>query len=233
MTKEIPLTQGNVALVDDDDYEMLIEHKWHYTKQGYAGAYKKGTSATGSEHLLMHREICRPQKGFVVDHINMNKLDNRKENLRVVTYQENCFNRLKIKGNSRYKGVALTRSNRWVASIWIGDTRVNLGSYEKEEDAAKAYNLGAIKYIGDVAYLNEVDHRGFEIVTRPDPASSYRGVGYIKKSDKWSSRISFMGKRVHLGRFDSEHDAARMYNFWAIDLYGESAHLNEIKEEII
>jgi hypothetical protein len=232
MAKEIPLTQGKFAIVDDDDYERLIEHKWCYTKQGYAGAYKKGTSATGAERMLMHREICTPQKGFVVDHINMDKLDNRKENLRVVTYRENCFNRLKIKGNSRFKGVALSHPNRWVASIWIGDKRVNLGSYEKEEDAAKAYNIGALNYIGDIAYLNDVDHEGFEIVTRPVQASKYRGVGFIKKSSRWNSRITIDGRRVNLGRFDNEHDAARMYNFWALDVYGESAKLNEIQEEI-
>ena len=91
--KEIILTQGKVALVDDEDYEMINKFKWFF-HTGYASTNitEKGRQRT----IKMHRYILNAQKGFMVDHINHNTIDNRKENLRISTNQQNLFNQ-KIK----------------------------------------------------------------------------------------------------------------------------------------
>lgn len=226
MTKEIPLTQGKTAIVDDVDFEEINKHRWHFMNTGYAARHRKKTDPPGGRTILMHRAIINGDLSFDVDHINRCKLDNRRSNLRLISRQKNCFNRLKIKGLSKYKGVSVGKAGRFCAGIFIDNKRISLGTYDKEEDAAKAYNIGALKYVGEVALLNDVDHTNFELSIFV-PASRYRGVSKVK-NNRWLARINVKGKRVSFGSFDSEEDAARMYNFWASDIYGDSAKLNEL-----
>lgn len=102
MVRTIPLTQGKLALVDDDLYEYLCQWKWYYNN-GYALAYDKETKRA----IRMHRFITTPLDSEVVDHINHNTLDNRRENLRVCTQAENCQNR-SDHNESTGKGFLLT-----------------------------------------------------------------------------------------------------------------------------
>lgn len=163
MSKEIELTQGKVAIVDDEDYEWLNQWKWCYHKSyngGYAERtdYKNGVQKT----IKMHREIMNATKGQQIDHKNLNRLDNTKENLRICNIQENSFNR-KSKGvTSKYKGVSYSTNGncKWRARIYCGDKRIHIGYYDNEIDAAKAYNEEAIKLFGEFAWLNEIpeDH---------------------------------------------------------------------------
>ena len=110
--KKITLTQGKEAIVDDDDYEMLMEYKWCAQKRitgifYVARSTPKDSSGKQKILLLMHREITNAPKGMEVDHINGNPLDNRKENLRICTNQQNAMNRGKRSDNtSGYKGVS-------------------------------------------------------------------------------------------------------------------------------
>lgn len=99
MTKSIPLTRGKIALFDDEDYEELSKYKWFITKV-YASRH------SGNKTVYMHREIMKTPENMETDHINGDVLDNRRENLRICTRQENARNIRGISSNtSGYKGV--------------------------------------------------------------------------------------------------------------------------------
>ena len=103
----------------------------------------------------MHREIMKPSKVEVIDHINHNKLDNTKENLRCCTKQQNEMNKVKRSNtSSKFKGV--TKINKWMASITFNNKTINLGYFNTEKEAAKIYNVKAKELFGEFAYLNEV-----------------------------------------------------------------------------
>jgi len=169
--KKIKLTQDKEALVDDEDYEMLNEHKWYAAKdwsiKNKDKFYVQRKSPTGpngkQKTILMHRVITNAPKGMHVDHINGNPLDNRKENLRVCTPQQNNMNRRKYNNNtSGYKGVYYQKkpkhmineySKPWRAEI----RRIHIGLYKTKEEAALAYNKKALEVFGEYAQLNDVD----------------------------------------------------------------------------
>src|ERR671923_1500933 len=148
MTKQIPLPRGLFALVDDADYEWLNQWKWSIGSNRYA--YRINEQNRG---IYMHRLITNAPNGMQVDHINGNKLDNRRENLRVCTKHENMRNRGKQKNNtSGYKGVSWReKSKRYGAFIKIDGKYKMIGEYKTAEDAARAYNEFAKKYHGKFA----------------------------------------------------------------------------------
>jgi hypothetical protein len=140
--REIPLTRGKVALVDDGDYDDLSNHSWYVMTAGnlcYAG--RSSPMVNGNRQLiLMHSAIINTPKGMDTDHINGNGLDNRRENLRIVTRRQNLQN-LHIKKTSIYPGVSFeTDSNRWRAQIKINGKSRNIGRFKTEIDAAIAYS---------------------------------------------------------------------------------------------
>lgn len=154
--KEIPLTQGKVAIVDDEHYEYLNQWKWRVTKHGdgFHAARNVCWNLNGKPRqrsVKMHRVIAGIS-GFEVDHINHNTLDNRSENLRVATRSQNMMNRRWGKASRNgIKGVYEYR-DRFQAKIgnkW-------LGIFQTANDAAKAYNQAAIKMFGDRACLNPI-----------------------------------------------------------------------------
>lgn len=149
----IQLTQGKQALVDKADFEWLSQWKWYYIKDGYAvrSDYSQGRTP---RQVKMHRQIMNEPEGLQVDHKNTNKLDNRRENLRVATVNQNQQNSSLPKNNtSGYKGVSKPRRGLgWIASI----QRQYLGYYKTPEEAALAYNIEATKRFGEFARLNKV-----------------------------------------------------------------------------
>ena len=163
MSKEIPLTQGKVAIVDDADYEWLSQWKWTYLRPSYPGsagyAYRNVTvSPKKTKCVLMHRLILDAPKGKLVDHINHNGLDNRRENLRLATECENHYNaRPRTDGVSKYKGVYYdSRCNRWAAEIRSNNKKKFLGYFDTEYSAAVAYNRAAIVQHGKFAFVNNI-----------------------------------------------------------------------------
>lgn len=149
--KEILLTQGYVALVDDEDYEFIAQWRWYYA-QGYA----KSIDRIEGKQRLMHRVLTSAPTGTDVDHANMDRLDNRRSNLRVCTRSQNLGNRSKTKGNtSGYKGVVKeTNANTWKAQITCGGKSLYIGGYKTKEEAAKAYNEKAKELFGPFAKIN-------------------------------------------------------------------------------
>ena len=156
MTKIIALSQGKAALVDDGDYEYLNQFSWHYST-GYAcRPLPRGHRVTPS--ISMHRDIMGNPQGMEVDHINGDRLDNRRENLRVCTKAENRRNvGLRRNNGTGYKGVCYRKDiKQWQAQISVNSKAVYLGYYETPEEAAKKYNDAASKYYGKFANLNNL-----------------------------------------------------------------------------
>jgi hypothetical protein len=134
----IPLTQGKQALVDDADYDMFSQWKWCY-HLGYAKRRSAG-GRKGSKILFMHREINETPDGFVTDHINGDKLDNRRSNLRTATKRLNAANTgVPSNNTSGVKGVYLrSDGKKWCAVIMVEQKTIFLGSFGDINDAAMA-----------------------------------------------------------------------------------------------
>jgi len=155
-SKAIPVSKGVFAIVDDEDYHHLTQRKWHYCS-GYAA------KRMGRKVVMMHRIVLNTPKGMSTDHINGDKLDNRKCNLRICTSMQNNQNKKKqkepIEGSysSTYKGVCWHKPGKiWVAYISINKIRVHLGVYKNERDAALAYNKAAQDVFGEFANINVI-----------------------------------------------------------------------------
>ena len=152
--KEIKLTQGKVALVDDDDFEALSQFKWYANKIGKTFYVVRKSKDDGKwKTIYMHNEIMC---GKGIDHMDGNGLNNQRSNLRFCTHQENMMNQRK-QGNrsSIYKGVSFfKRDNNWEAYININRKRIRLGNFDSEVESAKAYNDKAIELFGEFANLN-------------------------------------------------------------------------------
>jgi len=234
MTREVSLTKGRVAVVDEDDYVNLTKYKWYYDSNGYA--YRRKTYGHYNSKLVsMHREVLDDvPNGLVVDHINRDKLDNRKSNLRAVTQSENAANSgPRTGGSSTYKGVHWSRqSKRWVSKIEKRGEYHTLGFFKIEEHAALAYNLKAVELFGDCAYLNKLSITEIDPSLENRPSSMYLGVTFVNRVSKWRAYIGSNSSRKHLGYFTQEYDAAKAYNESAIEIYGDAAKLNEIERVV-
>lgn len=158
-SKVIPLTKGKFAIVDDEDFEHLSKYNWQLNGYYAVRQLPVSESPKGSQSR-MHREIMNAPIGMEVDHINGDKLDNRKSNLRICTRQENQRNRRKsIKpSSSKYKGVKYDkRYKKYEAFLTINRKYIFLGTYKTEREAAIAYNLAVKDYFGEFSWLNSID----------------------------------------------------------------------------
>ena len=142
----IPLTEGKYVIVDEEDYDKVKSISWKYLNGRYAANSKEG---------LMHRLIMNAPKGKLIDHINRDKLDNRKANLRFCTQQQNSFNSAPRKGTSKYKGVSWDKKyNKWVANLMHNSKTIKIGLFDSELLAAEVYDERAKEIFGEFAYLN-------------------------------------------------------------------------------
>jgi len=165
MVKEIPLTQGQVAMVDDEDYERVSEFKWyaHWDLRGRTYTARRGKLVSESEdgklgHIFLHRFVMDVPKGAEIDHRDHDTLNDQKSNLRICTHSQNNMNKLKWKGcSSRFKGVSWKKERlKWRAQIQKDNKQHHLGYFNSEEESALAYNKAASKIFGDFAVLNDV-----------------------------------------------------------------------------
>lgn len=155
--REIGMKCGKFAIVDDSDYEAVAALRWGFT-DGYAVHYVKKNGKV--RPMLMHRFLLNPPAGMQVDHINGNRLDNRRENLRLATTKQNCMNKAKRSDSrNRYRGCVYHptyKSRPWQAKMRIEGKSTSLGYYATEEEAALAFNNAAKKHHGEFAKLNEI-----------------------------------------------------------------------------
>jgi len=152
--KLIQLTQGEYAIVDDEDFKLLSHWKWHLLKKK-TNKYAVRRNPKGKpKNILMHRQILYTRKDQYSDHINGNGLDNRRSNLRLCTHTEsNRYVQKRSHNTSGYLGV-YNHEGKWAAGIRVSSKHIYLGRYRTKEEAALAYNVAAIKYHGQFATLN-------------------------------------------------------------------------------
>lgn len=158
---EIPLSQGKVALIDDEDAERVLAYKWTlgaaHNRKGRTVYYARRSvwSKTKQRTVLLHRFIMNAPDGVQVDHCNLDGLDNRRANLRLATNAQNHCNipsqpeRLGLRGVER-----LRRNAGYGARIKVNGELVRIGPFKTAEDAARAYDMMAKHYHGEFATLN-------------------------------------------------------------------------------
>jgi hypothetical protein len=157
--KLIPLTQGQFAKVDDEDYERVNKFRWCANwmngKSFYAiHSYRRDNGThTG---MSMHRLVMGAKNGQNVDHIHHDTLDNRKSELRICTQSQNLMNKGKSRNNtSGFKGVSWRKDcKKWIALIRKENKTYNLGYFSTKEEAAIAYDQKAKELHGEFAFLN-------------------------------------------------------------------------------
>jgi hypothetical protein len=156
--KEIPLTRGLVALVDDADYEALAAHKWFADNDGYAERIiphptKPGKTTSESMHrVILGLEFGNPLNG---EHRDLNPQNNQRYNLRPATHAENMRNRGALRNNtSGFKGVSLRKSSgKWQATISVNGRQRSLGVYHTKEAAYEVYKATANRLHGEFSRI--------------------------------------------------------------------------------
>jgi hypothetical protein len=154
--RELILLRGEIAMVDDEDYERLSRYSWHIMNHGYVARTYIEDKAKKVE--LLHRAIMQTPTNMDTDHIDGDKLNNTKANLRIVTTSQNCMNRRPKEnkvGSVKYKGVHwCKRSQIWTAQIKVNGKSIYLGRFQSSVDAARAYDAAALSHHGEYARLN-------------------------------------------------------------------------------
>lgn len=154
---EITISDGSIVTVDSEDFEILSQWKWSANGNGYAVRNERYEPKKYRKQY-MHRVIMNASSGEIVDHINGNTLDNRKENLRICDIRGNAQNsRGKKRMYSQYKGVTYCKKRqKWVAQITVDTKNRSLGGFTEELEAALAYNKAAIEHYGEYARINNI-----------------------------------------------------------------------------
>lgn len=162
--REIFLTRGMVAIVDDEDYERIAAFKW-YANPNASGTifyarrvvwFPRDGGKRASINIPMHRAIVEAPDDIRVDHFDGNGLNNRRSNLRMAAVNQNAWNsRLSARNKTGFKGVHLSKkSGLYEASLHIAGKGIWCGGYTSPESAARAYDAAAILHFGEFACLN-------------------------------------------------------------------------------
>lgn len=164
MSKRIPLSKGEFAIVDDEDFVFLNRLKWSVAK---VGTHKYPSTTVRTERgetyrLPMSRLLVRVVPNRRVIHRNKNGLDCRKANLEQVLTGHKVHMGKKIEGTySKYRGVHFDKAKKdkcvWRAGITKDRQYYHLGNFDNEEDAARAYNTKALELYGEHAFQNKVE----------------------------------------------------------------------------
>ncbi len=228
MTKQITLTKGKTATVDTKDYEMLNRYNW-CVSDGYAY-----NSALGR----MHRYILGAPKGSQVDHINGDRLDNRRCNLRLCTSSQNQANRKVSRGVSHFKGVTYqkrpTGTGSWKAQIVVGGDVLFLGVFNTDKEAAAAYNAAAVLHFGEFAHLNDLSLPASSLVStysvrrqvKRDNPYGLKGVSFDTSRSQWTAQLTYKGVKHIRKRYPTAKEAALAYDEVARRIHGPHAVTN-------
>lgn len=151
----IPLTQGKFAIISPEDYDRINQHKWtaiQHKRTWYAVCNLAG------HNVYLHRFILKAPKGIDVDHLNGDGLDCRRSNMRLATRSQNIANSRKRRGcTSRWKGVNWHKATgKWLVRVTTKNVCTCIGTFDDERAAAIAYNVAALRLVGEFARLNIV-----------------------------------------------------------------------------
>jgi len=161
--KEIQLTQGQIALIDDEDFELVRRYRWYalYNKNtdsfyALANVPNQGRTLSWCDVIRMHSLIIETPQGLKTDHKNHNTLDNRRENLRICNDSQSAYNRKMRSDNlTGYKGVTFEKHKKlFRAIISVNGQRISLGRYKTAEQASVAYENAAKALHGEFYYRN-------------------------------------------------------------------------------
>ena len=157
--RRIDLGEGEFTIVDAADYYQFGKFKWHMIGSNgkFYAVRELKVDSERTTTIRLHREIMNAPAGLLVDHQNNDSLNNRRSNLRLATHAQNSRNRpkRKTKATSKYVGVYFEKyTGKWRAVICYMGKQINLGRYDSEEEAARAYDAAAKKYFGEFARLN-------------------------------------------------------------------------------
>lgn len=210
------------AIIDKEDFDLVSKYRWHTDKDGYAVSafVKNGVRTT----LKMHRLIMSPSSDMTVHHKNHDLVDNQKKNLIICTQRNNSRDRDKIPNRtSEFKGVTKLKRKHielWSAGIKVDYQFIHLGNFTNEKDAAKAYDIAALKYFQEFSKLNfpEFDYKSYiPKPYEPEYHSKFNGVTWHKRHEKWMVNIKVGDKTLWLGYFDDEIEAAKHRDKYVID----------------
>lgn len=150
-TAIVPLTRGLEALIDVQDIPLVAGYNWYAAPSGHTFYAGRNMRVGDKVHTIkMHRVLMRVSDSTIIDHINQNGLDNRRENLRRATLGQNQHNRKKQKSSSLYKGVMFRKdSGKWQTRIMVDGNHIHLGLYKSEEDARDAYAAASKLFHGE------------------------------------------------------------------------------------
>lgn len=153
--KLIPLTKGKFAKVDDEDFDLVNKYKWHLSSNGYAKYAKKLDEPVGKKTrkiISMHRLILGQDDPMWIDHINHDKTDNRRSNLRRCSAAQNIRNSSTKRFSSAFKGAyKMEGSDRYFSRISFYGKKIYLGTFGTMTEAAQAYDAAAEHLFGDFA----------------------------------------------------------------------------------
>lgn len=208
-------SKGENILVNDEDYVWLSKHKW-YLSNGYA---------INERRKKMHRLIMEANPGEIIDHVDRNKINNQRSNLRFANKCQNVHNQKK-RDNTKtiYKGVHyVKRLNSFVARCRMNFQDHFLGYYRSDIAAAYAYNkkakeLSEFSLLNDLPftedYLEDLLKIDRTFTKSAEKTSDIKGIHWHKSKNKWEASSYVNGKRKYVGAFDNEQDAAiALYKF--------------------
>ena len=221
------LETNKIAIVSKQDYEKISKYKWSISNDGYAVSII-------NRYISMHRYIMGAQEGEIVDHINGNRLDNRRENLRILTSQQNAENK-KLSGkkeNTKYRGVYFVKKdNKYNAKIYLNGTRYYFGMFNTDIEAAKTIDKFLVHNKLDHISLNFSDKKQeYLLDVCPNTINKEKNQYYgVKKTPngKYATNI-YIKKNVCIsaGTKDNSFDAAKLYDKYLIDNNIKNKKLN-------
>ena len=151
---ECVLPTGESFIIDSEDYCLVSKYRWVSNRSGYFLA----STGERNSHVFLHRMVIEPPDDMFVDHIDGNKSNCRKSNLRICSQTDNNRN-VGVKSNNRcgYKGVYWASDRgKWRTEITVDRKHIHIGSFETAEEAARAYDKCALFYFGEYAKTNEM-----------------------------------------------------------------------------
>lgn len=157
--KEVVMNNGRSFVVDDEDFELINQHRWRPDKDGYprTSFRNEGKFIDKRINRFIMEQHSHDIKGKIVDHKDGNILDNRKSNLRVTDKKGNAWNKTrKVETTSPYRGVRKVGDNKWIANVIINYEFIRIGTFTNEEACANAYNYHAKKFYGEYGFLNNI-----------------------------------------------------------------------------